>query len=186
MRLRTNLLNVIRATVALAVATLMIGAYTASAAATQNPPVNEQSLNKHVHHALVTSPWYGVFDNIEYQINGTKVILSGQVVLPVTKSDAEKAVRHAEGVTRVVDNIQVLPVSNFDDRIRRAEFRRIFSGDTLGRYAIGAAPSIHIIVNNGHVTLEGAVMNQMDSNIARIRANEVPGVFTVTNNLRIG
>jgi hyperosmotically inducible periplasmic protein len=186
MKFRSNLLKVARVSVAIALAALTIGAYTASAATTQDQTVNEQALNKHVHHALVMNPWYGVFDNITYQLNGTQVVLSGQVVLPVTKSDAEKAVQHVEGVTQVVDHIQVLPVSNFDDQIRRAAFRRIFSGDTLGRYAMGAVPSIHIIVNNGHVTLEGTVMNQMDANIARIRANEVPGVFSVTNNLHIG
>ena len=187
MRFRTYLLKVARTSFALALVTLMIRAYTVNAATTtQNQAADEQSLNKHVHHALVMNPWYRVFDNIEYQLNGTQVVLSGQVVLPVTKSDAEKAVKHVDGVTEVVDNIQVLPVSRFDDQIRRAEFRRIFSGDTLGRYAMGAVPSIHIIVNNGHVTLEGSVMNQMDSNIARIRANEVPGVFSVTNNLHIG
>ena len=189
MKFRSNLMKIARASAVLALAalmTLMIGAYTASAATTQDQTVNEQALNKHVHHALVMNPWYGVFDNITYQLNGTQVVLSGQVVLPVTKSDAEKSVQHVAGVTEVVDNIQVLPVSNFDNQIRRAEFRRIFSGDTLGRYAMGAVPSIHIIVNNGHVTLEGTVMNQMDANIARIRANEVPGVFSVTNNLHIG
>jgi hyperosmotically inducible protein len=186
MKFRSNLLKVARVSVALALAAITIGAYTASAATTQDQAVNEQALNKKVHHALVMNPWYGVFDNITYQLNGTQVVLSGQVVLSATKSDAEKSVQHVAGVTEVVDNIQVLPVSNFDNQIRRAEFRRIFSGDTLGRYAMGAVPSIHIIVNNGHVTLEGTVMNQMDANIARIRANEVPGVFSVTNNLHIG
>jgi hyperosmotically inducible periplasmic protein len=186
MRLRNTLLKIARTSIALALATLVIGACTAGAATTQNQSINEQSLSKHVRHALVMNPWYGVFDNLEYKMNGTQVVVSGQVVLPVTKSDALKAVRRVEGVTEVVDNIQVLPVSNFDEQIRRAEFRRIFSGDTLGRYAMGAVPSIHIIVNNGRVTLEGAVMNQMDSNIARIRANEVFGVFSVTNNLQIG
>ncbi|MGD0963007.1 MAG: BON domain-containing protein [Candidatus Acidiferrales bacterium] len=186
MEIRHNLLKFARASAALALATSMIGAYGASAATTTQNPVDEQSLNKHVHHALVMNPWYGVFDNIEYQLNGTEVVLTGQVVLPVTKSDAEKAVMRVAGVTQVVDNITVLPVSRFDDQIRRAEFRAIFSGPTLGRYATGVVPSIHIIVNNGNVTLEGAVMNQMDSSIARIRANQVPDVFSVTNNLHIG
>jgi hyperosmotically inducible protein len=186
MKIRHTLLKFARVSAALALATGMVAAYSASAATTTQNPVNEQVLNKQVHHALVMNPWYGVFDNIQYQINGTQVILSGQVVRPVTKSDAEKAVRHVEGVTQVVDNIQVLPVSGFDDQIRRAEFRAIFSGPTLGRYSMGAVPSIHIIVDNGHVTLEGVVMNKMDSDIARIRANSVSGVFSVTNNLRIG
>jgi hyperosmotically inducible protein len=187
MRIRHSFLKFARTSVVLAGAMLMMGAYAARAADTaQNPVVNEQALNKHVRHALLTNPWYGVFDNIEYKLEGGKVVLSGQVVLPATKSDAEKSVRRVEGVTEVVDNIQVLPVSPMDDHIRRAEFRAIFSGATLGRYTMGAVPSIHIIVDNGHVTLEGAVMNEMDSNIARIRANSVPGVFSVTNNLHIG
>jgi len=185
MKIRHNLLRFARTSVALALATLMVGVYAASAATTTRDQAIDQ-LNKQVHHALVMNPWYGVFDNIECQLNGTEVVLTGQVVLPVTKSDAEKAVMHLAGVTHVVDNIQVLPVSRFDDQIRRAEFRAIFSGATLGRYSLGAVPSIHIIVNNGNVTLEGAVMNQMDLNIARIRANQVPGVFSVTNNLHIG
>jgi len=187
MRIRNRLMKFARASAALALVALLAGAYTARAAnTTQNPAVDEQALNKQVHHALIMNPWYGVFDNIEYKVNGTQVVLTGQVVQPVTKSDAEKSVRRVEGVTQVVDNIQVLPVSPFDDQLRRAEFRAIFSGTTLGRYTMGAVPSVHIIVDNGHVTLEGAVMNQMDYNIARIRASQVPGVFSVTNNLHIG
>ena len=103
-----------------------------------------------------------------------------------TKSDAEKAVKHVEGVTNVVDNITVLPLSRFDDQIRRVEYRAIFSEPQLSKYALGAVPSIHIVVSNGHVTLIGVVDNQMDSNIARIRALSVPGVFSVTNSLRVG
>ncbi len=187
MRIRTNLLKAGRIVVALALTTLMIGVYAANAATTHNQAVDEQSLSKHVRRALVMLPWYGVFDNLEYTMNGTEVVLSGQVVQPgMTKSDAETAVRHVEGVTRVVNNITVLPLSSFDDQIRRAEFRAIFSDPSLGRYSMGAVPSIHIIVSNGHVTLNGTVMNQMDYNIARIRALGVPGVFSVINNLHIG
>ena len=187
MRIRTLLLKAGRSVAALALAVLAIGVYTAHATTTNTPAVDEQAINKQVHRALVTLPWYGVFDNLQYSINGTEVTLSGQVLQPgETKSDAEKAVRHVEGVTRVVNNIQVLPLSTFDDRIRRAEFRAIFSDPSLGRYAQGPIPSIHIIVSNGHVTLDGVVMNQMDYNIARMRALGVPGVFSVTNNLQIG
>ena len=167
-----------------ALAMLFVGIQRASAATTHSN--DQQTLNKNVRRALVTIPWYGVFDNLEYTINGTEVVLSGQVVQPVTRHDAESAVKHVEGVTQVVDNITVLPLSGFDNQIRRAEYRAIFSDSSLGRYSLGAVPTIHIIVNNGHVTLEGAVMNQMDANIARIRALSVPGVFSVTNNLRIG
>jgi hyperosmotically inducible protein len=115
-----------------------------------------------------------------------EVMLTGQVVRPITKSDAEASVKKLEGVTRVVNNITVLPLSGFDDQIRRAEFRAIFSDASLGRYAMGAVPSIHIIVDHGHVLLDGVVSNKMDYDIANIRASSVPGVFSVTNNLRIG
>ncbi len=170
----------------LAMATLVIGTHTASGETTQNQMTVEQHLSKQVRHALVTVPWYGVFDNLEYTVNGGEVTLSGQVVQPVTKSDAESAVKHVEGVTRVVDNIKVLPLSNFDDRIRRAEYRAIFGDAVLSRYSMGAVPAIHIIVDNGHVTLVGAVDRQTDADVARIRALSVPGVFSVTNSLHVG
>ena len=178
-----------RSLVVLALATLAVGTYiagTASAATTQDQMADQQRLSNKVRHALVMVPWYGVFDNLQYSINGTEVTISGQVVQPVTRHDAESAVKHVEGVTRVVDNITVLPLSRFDDQIRRAEYRAIFGQPELSRYSMGTNPSIHIIVKNGHVTLEGVVGNQMDYNVARIRALGVPGVFSVTNNLRIG
>ncbi len=186
MRIRRNVQKATRTTVALALATLMVGAYTAGAATTPDQVVDQQRLSKEVRHALVMLPWYGVFDDLEYTMNGSDVVLSGQVVQPVTKYDAEKSVKRVEGVGRVVNNITVLPLSRFDDQIRRAEYRSIFSESQLSRYSMGAVPSIHIIVSNGHVTLTGVVNNQMDYNIARIRALSVPGVFSVTNNLRIG
>jgi len=95
------------------------------------------------------------------------------------------AVKHIEGVGQVVNQIKVLPLSPFDDQIRRATYRAIFGYGGLYRYAMGANPSIHIIVDNGHVKLEGVVSSQMDKNIAGIRANGVPGVFSVTNDLRV-
>jgi hyperosmotically inducible periplasmic protein len=130
-------------------------------------------------------PYYNIFDNLEYQVDGNLVILSGQVTQPVLKSDAENVVKRIEGVESVTNNIEVLPLSPSDDRIRLATYRAIFGADGLYRYAMGANPSIHIIVDNGHVTLVGVVANQMDKNIAGIRANGVFGVFSVTNNLRV-
>jgi hyperosmotically inducible protein len=163
-----------------------LGALGANAGANTNPKV--LTLSDQVHHELVTLPWYGAFDNLEYQVNGTEVILSGQVISEhaTTKDDAGKFVSSIPGVTKVVNNIEVLPPSRFDDRIRRAEYRTVFSHAELGRYTMGAIPQVHIIVKNGHVSLEGVVMNQMDKNIAGIVANSVPGVFSVENNLRIG
>lgn len=142
-------------------------------------------LNKEVHHRLAMLPWYGVFDNLAYAIHGSEVTLSGQVVNPSTKRDALASVKHIEGVTKVVDNITVLPPSAFDDQIRRAEYRAIFSEASLSGYSMGVNPAIHIIVNNGHVTLEGYVDNATDVHLATLRANSVPNVFSVTNNLKV-
>jgi hyperosmotically inducible protein len=130
-------------------------------------------------------PWYSVFDNLEYSVQGNKVVLAGQVVRPVLKDEAASAVKHIEGVEEVDNQIEVLPVSNFDDQIRRAELREIYSFPSLQRYGLGTIPGIHIIVRNGHVTLEGVVDNQTDKNLAGLRANSVPNVFSVTNNLRV-
>ena len=143
-----------------------------------------QQVAKKVRKALVTLPFYGVFDNLEYQFEEGTVILSGQVVRPSTRGDAERRVARIRGVERVVNNIEVLPVSGFDDSIRARTARAIFNTGGLGRYALGANPSIHIVVNRGHVTLEGVVANRGDRQLASLAANGVPGVFSVTNNLR--
>ncbi len=139
---------------------------------------------KEVRHELVMLPFYGVFDNLAYKVDpdGT-VTLLGQVVRPVLKSDAENAVKRIEGVERVVNNIEVLPPSPADDRIRREVYRAIYGNSALSEYQLRAVPPIHIIVNNGHVTLEGAVARAMDKQIAGVQANSVPGIFSVTNNL---
>ena len=111
--------------------------------------------------------------------------LLGQVARPVLKSDAENVVKKIEGVEKVVNNIEVLPTSPNDDRIRRAVSRAIFGNDVLSQYQMRAVPPIHIIVNNGNVTLEGVVARQMDKQVAGMQANGVSGVFSVTNNLRV-
>ena len=143
-------------------------------------------LVKEVHHELVMLPYYGVFDNLAYKVDpdGT-VELFGQVSRPTIKSDAENAVKRIEGVQRVVNNIDVLPASPDDDRIRLAVYRAIFGNSVLSQYQMRAVPPIHIIVKNGHVTLEGAVARQMEKQIAGMQANSVPGVFSVTNDLRV-
>lgn len=168
-------------------AVMMVAAGSASAQprATQANVDYETWLNQQVRHSLLTLPWYGVFDNLGYKVQGNEVFLYGQVVQPVTKSDAAGAVKRLEGVTEVVNNIKVLPLSLMDNRIRLAEYRAIFSEPALSRYAMGVVPSIHIIVDNGHVTLEGVVDNAADRNIATIRAQGVPDVFSVTNHLRV-
>jgi hyperosmotically inducible protein len=141
-------------------------------------------LVKEVRHELVTLPYYGVFDNLAYRVDGSKVTLFGQVREPKLKSDAEKAVKSIEGVSAVDNQIEVMPLSGNDDQIRIAVYRAIYSKPSLQRYQMGAVPPIHIIVKNGNVTLEGAVANQMDKDVAGIAANGVSGVFKVVNNLR--
>jgi hyperosmotically inducible protein len=152
-------------------------------AGTGNPPV--QDLASQVRHELVMLPYYSVFDDLGYSVNNGVVTLFGAVTQPVVKNDAERSVKHLQGVTQVVDNIRVLPLSSLDNRIRLAEYRSIYGFGGLYRYGMGTQPSIHIIVDNGHVTLIGVVDSEGDKNIANIRANTVPGVFSVTNNLRI-
>ncbi len=139
---------------------------------------------KEVRHELVMLPFYGVFDNLAYKVDpdGT-VTLLGQVARPVLKSDAENVVKHIEGVEKVVNNIEVLPTSINDDQIRRAAYRAIYGNEVLSQYQLRAVPPIHIIVKNGHITLEGVVARSMDKQIAGVQANSVQGAFSVTNNL---
>ncbi|HEY3130906.1 MAG TPA: BON domain-containing protein [Acidobacteriota bacterium] len=146
-------------------------------------PVNEGRLAEEVRHQLVMLPWYGVFDNLAYEVRGDTVILSGQVTRPTLKSDAEARVKKVEEVSRVINNIEVLPLSPNDDRIRFAAYRAIFSRPGLDRYAMMAVPPIHIIVKNGNLTLVGVVATESDKNQAGIVAHGVPSVFSVTNNL---
>ena len=148
-------------------------------------PRGEERIQREARHELVMLPYYGVFDNLAYRVNGSAVELYGQVTRPTLKSDAENVVKKIEGVEQVVNNIEVLPTSPDDDRIRLAEYRAIYGQTALNRYSLQAVPPIHIIVKNGHVTLEGVVASEGDKNIAGIQANSVPGVFSVTNNLRI-
>ena len=142
-------------------------------------------VEREVRHELVTLPFYGVFDNLAFQVDGGTVTLLGQVSRPTLKTDAERVVKSIEGVERVIDRIEVLPLSPYDDRIRLATYRAIYGHPALNRYVLRAVPPIHIIVKNGNVTLEGVVANEGDRNIADIQARSVPGVFSVTNNLRV-
>ncbi len=144
---------------------------------------SQEKLVKEVRHELVMLPYYNVFDNLAYRVDGAKVTLFGEVTNPVLKTDAEHAVKRIEGVTAVDNQIEVLPLSSMDDRIRVAVYRAIFSKPGLERYQLGAVPPIHIIVKNGNVTLIGVVANEADKNLAYLAANGVSGVFKVTNNL---
>src|SRR5688572_7687882 len=145
----------------------------------------QQRLEREVRHELVMLPYYGVFDNLVFRVEGDTVRLMGQVSRPTLKSDAENVVKDIEGVGRVINEIEVMPVSPNDDRIRIAAHRAIFGTVGLDRYAMQAVPPIHIIVNNGNITLEGIVATEMDRNLAGMKAQGVPGAFKVTNNLRV-
>ncbi len=146
----------------------------------------EAGIAKEVRHRLLMLPYYGVFDDLAFNVEGDTVTLMGAVARPVLKSDAENSVKKIEGVAHVVNDIKVLPLSPFDDQIRRAEYRAIYGDPELGtRYGYRALPSIHIIVENGHVTLEGMVANAFDKNLINARANGVANVFSVTNDLQV-
>ena len=146
---------------------------------------NLTPLENKVRHEIVMLPYLGVFDNVSFRVDNGVVTLFGQVTRPVLKSDAANVVKRLEGVSRVENKIEVLPLSGFDNSIRAREYRTIFGSGSLYRYAMGTNPSIRIIVKNGHVTLEGVVSSEGDRNLAGIRANGVPGVFSVSNQLRV-
>ncbi len=142
-----------------------------------------ERIQKEVRHELVMLPYFGVFDNIAYKVDGYNVTLLGQVTKPTLKSDAEGVVKKIEGVEKVDNQIEVLPASPMDDRLRQRLFRAIYGSASLQRYDMPVIKPIRIIVNKGHVTLEGVVDNEGDKNVANIRANGVSGVFSVKNNL---
>jgi len=153
-------------------------------------PLVQAQVNPHlireVRHELVTLPYYGVFDWLQFEVQGDTVILHGQVVRPTTKSDAEARVKDVDGVARVANQIEVLPLSPSDDRLRRALYWQIYGQNSpLFRYATQAVPSIHLIVNHGHATLKGVVANKGDANLAYIRARGVPGLFSVKSELTV-
>ena len=146
---------------------------------------SQERIEKEVRHELLMLPYFGVFDNIAYRVDGYNVTLLGQVVRPTLKSDAGNVVKHIEGVEHVDNQIEVLPVSPMDDQLRRRLFRAIYGYPALEKYALGVQKPIRIIVKNGRVDLEGVVDNEADKNLAGLRANGVSGTFEVTNNLRV-
>jgi hyperosmotically inducible protein len=146
----------------------------------------ENEIAKEVRHQLVLLPYYGVFDDLAFNVNGGTVTLLGAVTQPVLKDDAEKTVKRVKGVTQVVNKIEVLPLSPMDDQLRFALFRAIYRQPGIDtRYGYRSVPSIHILVKNGHVTLEGVVANETDKNLINIAANGVPNVFSVANDLQV-
>jgi hyperosmotically inducible protein len=169
----------------LTVSLVLISLAMASSAFAAQSARGQDRLYREVRHELVMLPYYSVFDNLAYKVSPDGVVtLLGQVVTPTLKKDAENAVKKIEGVEKVDNQIQVLPPSPFDDQIRRATLRVIYGENSpLFHYGWSTVAPIHIIVNNGRVTLEGVVDNEADKNMAEIRAKGVPNVFSVTNNL---
>jgi len=153
---------------------------------TSGPP-DETQLARKIRHELLTLPYYSIFTDLAFKVDGSVVTLEGACPPEPPwdiRSDAENVVKRIPGVTKVINNIKLLPLSDMDWQIRRAEARAIYGDPEIGtRYGYQALPSIHIIVENGHVTLEGVVDSQMDDTIIRIRANAVPNVFSVTDSL---
>ena len=145
----------------------------------------QERIQKEVRHELVMLPFLGVFDNMGYKVDGYNVTLVGQVTRPTLKTDAERVVKKIEGVETVNNQIEVLPVSPNDDRLRRRLYRAIYGFPSLQKYDMPVLKPIRIIVKNGNVTLEGVVDNEGDKNTANIRARGVPGSFSVTNNLTV-
>jgi len=167
--------------VMLAASIVPLPAQTPSEAASQA----QQRIIKEVRHELVMLPYYNVFDNLSYKVEGDTVTLLGQVTQPTLKNDAGNVVKRIEGVAKVDNQIEVLPVSPMDDRLRQRLFKAIYGYAPLRKYDMGTIKPIRIIVKNGHVTLEGVVDNETDKNLAYIRANGVHGAFSVTNNLQV-
>src|SRR5712664_286577 len=152
----------------------------------QREAKSNQNLVREVRHQLLLLPYYSVFDNLVFKVDGDHVTLEGQVIRPTLKSDAEAAVKSIEGVSGVTNNIEVMPPSPMDDQLRHALYRAIYGDTVLSKYGWSSMPSIHIIVKNGHVSLEGVVDSEADKNLAGLRANGVPNVFSVKNNLVVG
>ncbi|MGA2100556.1 MAG: BON domain-containing protein [Candidatus Sulfotelmatobacter sp.] len=151
----------------------------------QPPAKSQDRIIREVRHELLMLPYFGVFDYIAYKVDGGTVALLGQVVRPSLKSDAESAVKRIEGVDRVDNQIEVLPPSSMDDRIRIRLFHAIYGYSALEKYSLGVQKPIRIIVKGGRVTLEGVVDSDGDKNMVGIRANSVSGIFSVTNNLQV-
>jgi hyperosmotically inducible periplasmic protein len=188
--LKTNLIAVVT-TLLIGIAPQTLLANTANAAATgpagmvaNDTPTNARLL-KQVRHKLLMLPYYGVFDHLAYSIDGGKVTLLGQVVRPSTRSDAARSVAQIKGVTQVVNKIEVLPLSNFDNSLRVRTYQALARTSGLQRYLAGSNPSLHIVVSRGQITLAGMVGNKMDKQLAYMAARGVSGAFSVTNNVQI-
>jgi len=147
--------------------------------------VERARMERQIRKEILSLPYYGVFDAIGYEIVGNVVKLNGYVVRPYTRKEAGEAVADIEGVSRVDNEIKVLPPSPSDDRIRVRAYRAIANRGSLYRYLLGSNPSIRIVVNHGRIILEGTVAYESDRTLAEVAATEIFGVFGVTNNLKL-
>ena len=166
---------------------IVTGITTSAAEPRATPPISaraQERLEREVRSRLLRLPYYGVFDHIAFQVSGYDVTLEGSVTKPVMRHDAEAAVRPIEGIQRLTNRIEVLPLSPNDNRLRMSLYRAIYGHTVLNRYSLNPNPPIRIVVKNGNVALEGVVLNDSDRNIAFLQANSVPGVFSVKNHLR--
>ena len=145
----------------------------------------ENTLQHQVRHQIQILPYYSVFDYVTFTIDGGKVTLTGHVLRPTLRKSAEASVKTIEGVSDVINLIEVLPKSPSDDDTRRAVYRAIFEDATLQRYAVSDVPQIHIVLEGGAVYLEGVVTSEGDKNLAGTRASSVSGVTRVKNNLAV-
>ncbi len=145
----------------------------------------QKTLEEQIHTKILAMPYYGIFDSIGFEIDEGTVILTGKVYNGINRKTAASIVARLEGVDKVINNIELLPPSSFDDRIRRRTVRSMVNTAGIYRYLVGPTPSMRIIVDNGHITLEGFVGNEGDVRLANIVANQIPGVFSVTNNLKV-
>lgn len=163
---------------------LLVGA--ASASSTPVAPQSDEALASRVRHEIVMYPYYGIFDNIQYEVVNGNVSLTGAVTQPWKKSDLGKDVQKIPGVASVTNELEVLPLSPMDNSLRFQIARAIYRDPSLSRYAIQAVPPIHIIVDNGRVTLEGVVNNDLEKQVAGTRAASAGLSFgPVINNLRV-
>jgi hyperosmotically inducible periplasmic protein len=164
---------------------ILTAIFAAAMANSKTPTSEEERIAKETRSEILLSPYFDVFDNIEFSVDGNNVTLTGQVTRPIVKEDVDNAVKKIAGIGSVNNQIEVLPVSPHDERLRIALFRAIYRFNPLDRYALPVVKPIRIIVKNGHVTLEGVVDSEADKNMVNVRANGVHGAFSVTNNLRV-
>src|SRR5215467_5741821 len=169
-------------------AALLVGAGVAGAASKDSPkgPQTDADIIKHVRHEVLMNPHYTIWNDVNFRVNNGQVELLGAVNQPYKKSDIERLVRGVPGVTSVTDELKVLPLSSFDDRLRLQVARAIYAAPAFTRYAIQPLKPIHIIVDNGHVTLTGIVSTEADKELAGIRAQSAGLSFgSVKNNLQV-